>query len=119
MNSLFKLRNWLKGELIFGKNLCRLGIEPISDFNRFLDFRSLKPSTAWVFQTNGVMPPFPIQKPSHSHSVFASSHFRTFKAAFDTSSFLRFFSTNAMCYFKFRWIRLICRLGMRSLEEIP
>ena len=49
------------------------------------------------FRTNCVKPSFPILKPSHSHSLFANSYFRSFSAAFDTSSFLRIFSTNAMC----------------------
>ena len=94
MNSLFKLSNGRKDELnpaSFEKNVCRLFIEPISDFNAFLIV-----SSACVFRTKGVTPSFLIRKPNNSHSVFATSHFRHFKATFDTSSFLRIFSTNAI-----------------------
>ena len=101
INSLFKLNNGRRGELTsasFGKNSCRLCREPISDINCFLDMRAFKSSTAWVFRANGVKPCFPIHKRGHSHSFFANSHFRYFKAAFDTSSFLTIFSTYAMWY---------------------
>ena len=80
----------------FGKNLCRLCIEPINDLDCFLDLGSFNSSTAWVLRTYDVVPFFPIRKSNRSHSVFANSSFRSFNAAFDKSTFLKIFSTNAL-----------------------
>ena len=98
--SLFWLSNGLNGALTsasLGKNLCKLCIEPINDFNCFRAFGVFRSSIVCVFLTRGAMPLSPIRYPSHSHSVFANSHFRNFNATLETSNFFNIFSTNAMC----------------------
>ena len=99
-NSLFWLNNGRNGALTsasFGRNLCKLCIDLINDLSCFLVLGGFKLSTSWVFLTNDEMPFFPTLQPNHSHSVFANSLFRNFNEAFDSSSFFKFFSTNAMC----------------------
>ena len=122
MNPLFKLSNRRRGEVVsasFGKNLCKLYCEPVNDFSCFLDWGGFKSWTVWAFRTDGLIPSFPIRKPSHSHSVFSNCFFRKFKAAFESASCLRIFSTNAMSFVLVHFDTTKMSSWMRSLEEIP